>query len=236
MQLRQFFLFAFTFCAVIIAISAINRDFEDDDDSDDEYRQLKRFLWHKKTTTTHAPEIWTPKTTASPWYPPSGACSSNPCEHNGVCTPRGERIFDCKCVGPWRGIYCGTADACYRSPCQNGGTCLNVVDDYWCKCSTDYYGKNCESRFSNPGDLVNQCRPNICNTGRCVSLKTTYYCQCPDDRYGEHCEKRFSSYKRTFSDQKSFHELLDQAKRVLRDQILTDDDDSDETTFDGDKK
>lgn len=34
-----------------------------------------------------------------------------------------------------------SADACYRSPCQNGGSCLNVVDDFWCKCPTDYYGK-----------------------------------------------------------------------------------------------
>ncbi len=33
------------------------------------------------------------------------------------------------------------ANACYKSPCQNGGTCLNVQDDYWCKCTTDYYGK-----------------------------------------------------------------------------------------------
>ncbi|CAF3671930.1 unnamed protein product [Rotaria sp. Silwood1] len=116
-----------------------------------------------------------------------------------------------------------SADACYRSSCQNGGTCMNVIDDYWCKCRSEYYGKNCESRFSNPGGTVNNCRPNICNTGRCVSLKTTYYCQCPDDRYGEHCEKRFRS-----SDQKSLYELLNQAKRDMNDQVLTDDNEDDE--------
>ncbi len=33
------------------------------------------------------------------------------------------------------------ANACYKSPCQNSGTCLNVHDDYWCKCTNDYYGK-----------------------------------------------------------------------------------------------
>ncbi len=33
------------------------------------------------------------------------------------------------------------ADACYKSPCQNGGTCFNVHDDYWCKCTNDYSGK-----------------------------------------------------------------------------------------------
>ncbi|CAF4873361.1 unnamed protein product, partial [Rotaria sp. Silwood1] len=91
-----------------------------------------------------------------------------------------------------------------------------------------FLGKNCESRFSNPGGTVNNCRPNICNTGRCVSLKTTYYCQCPDDRYGEHCEKRFSHFKRGSSDQKSLYELLNQAKRDMNDQVLTDDNEDDE--------
>lgn len=32
-------------------------------------------------------------------------------------------------------------DACYRSPCQNGGVCLNVHDDYYCQCSNAHYGK-----------------------------------------------------------------------------------------------
>ncbi|CAF1202088.1 unnamed protein product [Rotaria sordida] len=198
-------------------ISAIDRDFEDDD----EYRQLKRFFWHKKTTTRE------PKTTESPWYPSSGACASSPCEHGGICTSREEKIFECKCVGPWRGIYCGIADACYRSPCQNGGSCLNVIDDYWCKCPTDYNGKNCESKFSNPDNGENHCRPSICNTGRCVSLKTGYYCRCPDDRYGDHCEKRLNNYKRGSSGRQSFDELLEQFKRAMRDEILTDDDDND---------
>lgn len=40
-------------------------------------------------------------------YSPSNPCSSNPCEHGGICTPTGQMTYECKCVGPWRGIYCG---------------------------------------------------------------------------------------------------------------------------------
>ena len=40
----------------------------------------------------------------------------------------------------WPSTKLCLADACYRSPCQNGGSCLNVNDDYWCKCTSDYYG------------------------------------------------------------------------------------------------
>ncbi len=40
-------------------------------------------------------------------YSPSGACAGNPCEHGGICIPKGQMTYECKCVGPWRGIYCG---------------------------------------------------------------------------------------------------------------------------------
>ncbi|CAF1062921.1 unnamed protein product [Rotaria magnacalcarata] len=237
MKLQLYYAFAFVLCLFIIEISAKKR-YSDPDDDDDEYSQLKRFLFHKQTTnkpssspsvldnlvrpSSFSPSLWTVKTTNSPWYPSSGVCSSNPCEHGGICNAKGQNTFDCKCVGPWRGIYCGIVDACYRSPCENGGSCLNIYDDYWCKCSNDYYGKNCESKFYNPGESTNNCRPNICNTGRCVSLKTTYYCSCPEDRYGEHCEKPFNFYKRNPADKRSFYQLLNQIERDVADSNLDD--------------
>ncbi|CAF5227557.1 unnamed protein product, partial [Rotaria magnacalcarata] len=82
--------------------------------------------------------------------------------------------------------------------------------------------KNCESKFYNPGESTNNCRPNICNTGRCVSLKTTYYCSCPEDRYGEHCEKPFNFYKRNPGDKRSFYQLLNQIERDVADSNLDD--------------
>ncbi len=49
------------------------------------------------------PSIWTEKST----YPPSSACTLNPCAHEGICMPKGQMTYECKCVGPWRGINCG---------------------------------------------------------------------------------------------------------------------------------
>ena len=35
-------------------------------------------------------------------------------------------------------------DECASSPCQNGGTCTDMVDGYNCTCAAGYDGENCE--------------------------------------------------------------------------------------------
>ena len=35
-------------------------------------------------------------------------------------------------------------DKCASSPCQNGGTCTNMVNGYNCTCTAGYDGENCE--------------------------------------------------------------------------------------------
>jgi len=35
-------------------------------------------------------------------------------------------------------------DACFSAPCQNGGTCRNAGRSYWCSCTFEYRGRNCE--------------------------------------------------------------------------------------------
>ena len=34
---------------------------------------------------------------------------------------------------------------CKPSPCQNGGTCIDGVNSYTCKCRKKYAGKHCEN-------------------------------------------------------------------------------------------
>ena len=40
-------------------------------------------------------------------------------------------------------LYVDT-DECASSPCQNGGTCQDLVNQYQCNCDDGYEGTNCE--------------------------------------------------------------------------------------------
>ena len=34
-------------------------------------------------------------------------------------------------------------DDCHPNPCQNGGTCTDKPNGYYCKCAAGYTGRNC---------------------------------------------------------------------------------------------
>ncbi len=36
-------------------------------------------------------------------------------------------------------------DECASLPCDNGGTCLDGMNSYYCACVVEYYGENCEA-------------------------------------------------------------------------------------------
>ena len=36
-------------------------------------------------------------------------------------------------------------DECVSIPCQNGGSCVDYVNGYFCKCPVEVYGINCET-------------------------------------------------------------------------------------------
>ena len=49
-------------------------------------------------------------------------------------------------------LYCHTAtppDHCKDSPCQNGGTCGNLTDGFFCRCTSSFTGKTCNKRKHN---------------------------------------------------------------------------------------
>ena len=56
-------------------------------------------------------------------------------------------------------------DECATDPCQNGGTCIGLVNDYTCNCVTGYEGKDCQTStyhiFSNP---ISKCSKTFANT------------------------------------------------------------------------
>ncbi|XP_062854371.1 protein crumbs homolog 2b [Trichomycterus rosablanca] len=82
------------------------------------------------------------------------------------------------------GVFCtAKTEICLSSPCQNGGTCIEAVDDYACLCPKEpliYVGKDCDH-------LYDACA-NV-NCSNCISTPgmENYYCPCPDGFGGPYC-------------------------------------------------
>ena len=59
------------------------------------------------------------------------------------------------------GSHCETeVDECDMDPCQNGGTCTDLIGRFQCDCFPQYYGATCE--------LQNGCFDQVClNVASC---------------------------------------------------------------------
>ncbi|XP_060928141.1 protein crumbs homolog 1-like [Limanda limanda] len=82
------------------------------------------------------------------------------------------------------GLLCTVAaDNCLSSPCNNGATCLEHLDDYVCLCPKGpvwFMGKNCEELY------------DPCITAPCTNCTSTlgtdkFSCHCPDGFTGLNC-------------------------------------------------
>ena len=118
-----------------------------------------------------------------------GACISNPCINNGICTvtPSG---FLCTCVNGHIGRRCEKkADDCPKDntvDCNNGVCKLDQDGLPHCVCDDGYTGATCLTSTEN-------CSLKPCqNLGTCVDLKKGYECKCPRGTSGVHCQIRDS--------------------------------------------
>ncbi|XP_009321015.1 PREDICTED: protocadherin Fat 2 [Pygoscelis adeliae] len=113
---------------------------------------------------------------------PTGACSSNPCLNNGMCSETHGGGYTCICPGLFSGERCELGDSpCESKPCLHGGTCTLSSTGYSCHCPDWYLGERCEK-------LAEECQDNPCrNAGRCVSNQGSVHCICPSDYQGDYC-------------------------------------------------
>ncbi|KAJ8276925.1 hypothetical protein GJAV_G00069430 [Gymnothorax javanicus] len=80
--------------------------------------------------------------------------------------------------------------ACSSNPCQNGGTCLNLLDAFHCICPNNWRGSFC-------AEDVNECQilagsPQGCqNGGTCINTPGSFSCTCSPEWHGSHCTSRY---------------------------------------------
>ena len=57
---------------------------------------------------------------------------------------RSEEDCSCDCYDGYTGRECETnINDCDPNPCQNGGRCKDLINDYFCNCTEDFDGKQC---------------------------------------------------------------------------------------------
>ncbi|XP_063159632.1 cubilin [Candoia aspera] len=80
--------------------------------------------------------------------------------------------------------------ACNSNPCQNSGTCINLLDAFFCLCPNNWQGPVCS-------DDVNECQIyegtalGCQNGATCVNNPGSYSCTCTPETYGQHCTFKF---------------------------------------------
>uniref|UniRef100_A0A663MK89 FAT atypical cadherin 2 n=1 Tax=Athene cunicularia TaxID=194338 RepID=A0A663MK89_ATHCN len=82
---------------------------------------------------------------------PTGACSSNPCLNNGMCSETHGGGYTCICPGLFSGERCELGDSpCESKPCLHGGTCTLSATGYSCHCPDWYLGEYCTQPIITP--------------------------------------------------------------------------------------
>ncbi len=97
--------------------------------------------------------------------------------------------FQCVCNLGFQssGTNCNETNECLPNPCQNGGTCSDLINDYSCACSPGYSDKNCSTD-------IDECSPNPClNDGSCDDLVNNYICSCTPQFTGLNCSVNIST-------------------------------------------
>ena len=89
--------------------------------------------------------------------------------------------FDCICPTGYdfAGNCSQEINECNSNPCQFGGTCIDLVNDYRCECSIYTSGKNCSVVCPSSSCEQEICSPNPClNGGHCDVQSGQRICQC----------------------------------------------------------
>ena len=75
------------------------------------------------------------------------ACRPEPCMNGGNCMLAELDLlgYRCECPDYFTGPNCEFENECDSvQPCENGGTCIDLVNDFSCECPDGFTGDTCE--------------------------------------------------------------------------------------------
>uniref|UniRef100_A0A8C7T7H8 Fibulin 7 n=1 Tax=Oncorhynchus mykiss TaxID=8022 RepID=A0A8C7T7H8_ONCMY len=89
----------------------------------------------------------------------------------------------CQENGSWSGVntICKGKDVseCSSNPCQNGGTCVEGVNQYRCTCSQSWNGSNCQHQTQTaPPEWSVMNDPAFSRRPRCAKVDRAQHCSC----------------------------------------------------------
>ncbi|CAG5099642.1 Oidioi.mRNA.OKI2018_I69.XSR.g16615.t1.cds [Oikopleura dioica] len=117
----------------------------------------------------------------------------------------GDDDFSCQCVPGFVGPFCETnEDNCRINLCENGGQCIDRLNNFDCICPAGFSGPRCQT-------IRDPCQPNPCrNGGACESRQLEFTCFCLgwegflcDQPISEESEDTSSSISSSFSNETS---------------------------------
>ncbi|XP_053329703.1 protein crumbs homolog 2 [Spea bombifrons] len=121
-------------------------------------------------------------------------CAEEPCENGALCLERSNQSYYgselefrrefsysqavgyvCRCQPGFTGENCSVdIDECASQPCQNGGTCTDLINGFSCHCVPGYTGVGCNID-------IDECEMNPCENGAsCMDGVADYFCVCPE--------------------------------------------------------
>ncbi|XP_070842448.1 cubilin [Chaetodon trifascialis] len=89
--------------------------------------------------------------------------------------------------------------SCSSNPCQNGGTCLNLLNSYHCVCPSNWAGPNCAADV-NECQVYSETSQGCQNGGTCVNTPGSFTCNCSPEWSGILCTVRFDDCRNVGQD------------------------------------
>ncbi|XP_035672253.1 fibropellin-1-like [Branchiostoma floridae] len=82
-------------------------------------------------------------------------------------------------------------EGCASDPCHHGGTCVDGVNSYTCRCVPGFTGDDCENDIDECVEGTHACL----NGATCLNTPGNYSCTCRDGWTGRNCETVLNSDK-----------------------------------------